>query len=84
MQAYEGYFEDGNFYPTVRTARVPGRRRAFVTVLDEPAQDETVLATQDNAMKKQLAAIDEFIAAIKASNEEVPEFERIKLREVEI
>ena len=31
-----------------------------------------------------LAAMDEFIAAIKASDEAVPDFERIKLREVNL
>jgi hypothetical protein len=40
MQAYEGYFEDGHFYPVGRTAQVTGRRRAFVTILDEPARDK--------------------------------------------
>jgi len=40
MQAYEGYFEDGHFYPLGRTARVAGRRRAIVTILDEPAREK--------------------------------------------
>jgi len=31
-----------------------------------------------------LAAMDEFIASIKASDEAVPDFERIKLREVSL
>jgi allantoicase len=37
MQAYEGYFENGQFFPVVQTAHIKGRRRAFVTILDEPA-----------------------------------------------
>jgi hypothetical protein len=39
MQAYEGYFENDRFYPTDRKVRVTGRRRAIVTILDEPARD---------------------------------------------
>ncbi len=38
MQAYEGYWENGQFYPVGNTAKTPGRRRAFLTVLDEPAK----------------------------------------------
>ena len=39
---------------------------------------------QDDTIDEQLAAMDEFIAAISASDEDVPEFERVKLREVEV
>ena len=71
MQAYEGYFENGLFCSTSGVIRIPERRRTFITILDEPP-------IQDNTMADQLAAMDEFIAAIKASDEEVPEFERIR------
>jgi hypothetical protein len=40
MQAYEGYFENGQFYPVGRNIRIPERRRTFVTVLDEPTRDK--------------------------------------------
>ena len=36
LQAYEGYFENGNFYPVGQVVNSPVRRLAFVTVLDEP------------------------------------------------
>ena len=36
MQAYEGYFENGQFYPIGQTAHIKGRRRAFITILEEP------------------------------------------------
>jgi len=55
---------------TLRTRQLP-----FI-VTDKQVKD----ATAD----EQLAAIDAFINAIRASDEKVPEFERIKLREVEI
>ena len=40
MQAYEGYFEDGQFHMACGTANinVKGRKRAFITILDEPDQ----------------------------------------------
>ena len=40
MQAYEGYFENGQFYISEQTTHIniKGRRRAFITILDEPAQ----------------------------------------------
>ena len=39
---------------------------------------------KDDTMDSNLAAMDAFIAAIKACDEVVPEFERVKLREVNI
>ena len=38
---------------------------------------------QDRATARQLAAMDAFISAIGASDEHVPDFERLTLREVE-
>jgi len=39
MEAYEGYVENNQFYPSVQTMNVIGRRRAVITILDEPAQE---------------------------------------------
>jgi len=36
MQAYEGYFENGLFYPIGAHVSIHGRRRVIITVLDEP------------------------------------------------
>lgn len=35
MQAYEGYIENGRFYPMGQSFELQGRRRVIVTVLDE-------------------------------------------------
>ena len=35
-QAYEGYFENGNFYSAGRALQIPERRRVLITVFDEP------------------------------------------------
>jgi len=40
MQAYEGYIENGKFYPIDQIIRVPERKRAIITVLDEPVCEE--------------------------------------------
>ncbi len=70
MQAYEGFFvEQGKFIP-LDAAKIPVRKRAIVTILDEPIQDDTMTA--------HLVAIDDFIASIEASDEAVPDFERIR------
>jgi hypothetical protein len=74
-QAYEGYFENGHFYTAGQTIYIPERRKVFITVFDE---------TKDGNMNEQLTAMDAFINAVRASDEEVPEFERLKLREVEL
>ena len=76
MQTYEGYVENGRFFPIGSNLTVTGRRRAFVTILNEPARDDETV--------RRLDALDKFFAEIEASDEEVPEFERVKLREVEI
>ena len=78
MQSYEGYFEQGGQFVPLGMVSIPARKRAIVTILDEQP-------TQDEALKERLAAIDEFFAAIEASDEEVPEFERVNFtREVDL
>lgn len=42
-QAYEGYFENGQFYPIGKEVQVTGRRRAFITIFEEPFKDEFVV-----------------------------------------
>ena len=89
LQAYEGYIEEGRVYTVTPLVRIKNRCRVIVTVLDEPLpeKDDTwaeLDEAQDDTMNEHLAAMDEFIAAVNASDEEVPEFERLKLSEVEI
>jgi hypothetical protein len=42
VQAFEGYWENGRFYPLGQTVRKAGRLRAILTVLNEPVIDRTV------------------------------------------
>jgi len=36
IQAYEGFLEKGLFYPIGQQLNIQGRRRAIITILDEP------------------------------------------------
>ena len=40
-QAYDGYFENGQFFPKRMPIRLPGRFRAVLTILDMPEQEDT-------------------------------------------
>ena len=77
-QVYEGYFAEQDKFIPQGKGKIPLNKRAIVTILDEqPIKNE--------AVKKRLAAIDEFIEAINASDEEVPDFERVNFkREVDL
>ena len=76
MQSYEGYYENGHFFPIGKTLTIKERRRAII-ILDEPAHDETIT--------KRIAVLEEFFEAIDADDEEVPEFERVNFaRDVEL
>jgi len=33
--AYDGYFDNGNFYTSGKVLRIPERRRVVITILDE-------------------------------------------------
>ena len=76
MQEYEGYFEGNRFIPFGAT-NIPERRKARVIVLDEVVSDD---------VGQQLSELDELIAMIKSSSDEViPAFERADLhREVDL
>ena len=39
-QAYEGYFEQGNFFTAGKQLRIPEHRKVYITILDEPAEPQ--------------------------------------------
>jgi len=100
MQTYEGYFENEKFHPKSPKVTIPDgqaivilegpaktekKKRSAVTGKSKKQKPTKSEAAKAETIKKRLAAWDEFFAAIEsAKDEEVPEFERIKLREVEI
>ncbi|MCL2501491.1 MAG: hypothetical protein FWE90_14310 [Defluviitaleaceae bacterium] len=38
-QAYEGYFESGKFYTAGKPLRIPERRKVYITIFNEQAQN---------------------------------------------
>jgi len=40
-QAYEGYFESGKFYTAGKALLIPERRKVYITIIDEPIQDDS-------------------------------------------
>jgi len=72
MESYEGFYEDGRFYPVGQTINIKGRRRVKLTVVEEPIAEQSETS--------QAAAWREFFEAVNSSSEEVPEtFERVNL-----
>jgi len=59
MQAYEGYFENGRFHTLGQVVNTIGRKRAFITILDEPAENDNI--------KKLIAEFDRMVD--ESSNE---------------
>ena len=70
MQAYEGYFENGQFYTSGKKIRIPERKRIFLTILEEsPLQ----LSNKDEDLKCRADWLERLNAAIQLSlNEELP------------
>ena len=77
VQTYEGYFENGQFYP-IGTADIQGRRRVILTVFDEPGSEQKETS--------QAKAWREFFEAVNTSDEEIPEtFEKVSFaREINL
>jgi len=70
MEAYDGYYEDGRFYPVGQAVNIRGRRRVRLTVFDEPKTEQ--LETE------QAVAWREFFEVVNSSSEEVPKtFDRV-------
>ena len=46
-RAYEGYFESGNFYTAGKPLRIPERRKVYITIFNEPAQDIPLTTAPD-------------------------------------
>jgi len=70
MEAYDGFYEDGRFYPVGQTVNIRGRRKVRLTVFDEPETEQTET--------EQAVAWREFFEVVNTSSEEVPEtFDRV-------
>ena len=75
MQAYRAFYEKGKFIPTGTKYKIPEGAEVLITVLDE--------SVKKRKTKKRIAQLDEIFNLIKNSNEEIPEFERIRFTRLE-
>ena len=64
MQAYEGYFENGQFYATGNIIRIQGRKRAIINILEDE-----VIETKTKS-QKQGEALEKFFADVKEIDDE--------------
>jgi hypothetical protein len=68
MHAYEGYIEDGMFYPLGTQTRIAGRHRVILTMLDEPVQPKN---NDISAQSKHAQVWRKFLREIKECNEQL-------------
>ena len=73
-KAYEGYFENGNFFTAGRMVSLPEKKRVVITVLDELEKAETGEYERRSEWIKKMTA-----AVISSSNEELCEIPRSTL-----
>ena len=75
MQAINGYVENGRFYPLEDKIRVQGRKKAIITILDEPIS----ILDSKGAVDRRLQALDKIEVMVDMSmNEHLPDFTRSK------
>jgi len=69
VQAFEGYWENGSFYSPGRPIQVKGKKRAILTLLDEP--ERIIKLVTDDTRVQWLNRLDE---ALKLSmGEDLPD-----------
>ena len=75
IAAYEGYFENGRFFPLSQPVLETGKVRAILTVLDEPVKNELIqlddsFVNWHNRLKRAItASMDEDLPDIIRSKE---------------
>ena len=65
-QAYEGYFENGLFYSSGQTIKLPERRRVYITVIDEPVDINNTEKKPDSELLKNTQSL-----AIESAQEDL-------------
>ena len=80
MQAFEGYFENGQLYVIGQTAHIKGRRRAIINILNDESIEPLTCS------QRQLAAFRRFVEINKAITDELidEEFDEILSRGINV
>jgi hypothetical protein len=83
----QGYFEGGRFIAD-EPVRIPERKKAIVTILDEDrkkaADEEKMSPAEIERRMKALDEIEKLLDESERLGEKMPEITRIHLREIEI
>ena len=74
VQAFEGYWENGQFYPLGQMASKTGKLRAILTVLNEPVRD--INTAPGEPYTEWLNRLNEAIAL--SADEDLPDIPRSK------
>jgi len=83
MQAIKAYYNGDTFTP-FEPVKIPKGSHAIVTILDFPINDASAFNEFDDMSIRQIEAMRQFITESDSCDEAIPEFERLKLREVEV
>ena len=74
LQTYEGYLENGRFYPTKQPMKKTGKVRAILTLLEEPTDDVSISQEEPyNVWQNRLKA-----AIAVSMDEDLPDIVRSK------
>ena len=82
MQACRAYYADGRFIP-LEPLDIPEGSQAIITVIDFFCSLQTKNEIQDVCLR-QMDALERFRDMARNCDEPIPEFESIKLSEIEI
>jgi len=74
VQAFEGYWENGRFYPLEQVVSQAGRLRAILTVLNEPVREDK--AVSGESCIEWLNRLNEAVAL--SLDEDLPDIPRSK------
>ena len=83
MQAVKAYYNGDTFTP-FKPVKIPKGSHAIITILDFTINDANTFNDLDDVSVRQIEAMRQFITENDNCNESIPEFESLKLREVEI
>ena len=83
MQAYRAYYQDGHFVPH-EPVTIPDGCEAIVTILSFPSKETTQNDGMSEKSRRQLEAMRRFCEENKNCDEPIPEFERVKFREIDV
>jgi len=74
--AYEGYFENGQVYISTQTAHIKGKRKVFITILDEPIDGVSVIKSK--TQQERWAKMEKWRGTVRSNIDEKAELEEAR------